>query len=143
MSSSDSSSTPPPPAFRPQRRLHAGFYPTAAELEFLAEDTPVSIIPRFSSDGESLICADIGPFEAGVPAIVPLWIAVELKQLQKCNIQTPTWLEKDFLTTKLKAERDSTVFTELHPRYLEIATMLLNVADDDIEDATLLRTILE
>lgn len=35
---------------------------------------------------------DIGPFTAGLPIEVPLWIAVNLKQRQKARIRAPEWM---------------------------------------------------
>lgn len=36
---------------------------------------------------------DIGPFSAGLPIDVPLWMAVNLKQRQKARIRSPEWMD--------------------------------------------------
>lgn len=63
-----------------------------SEVEFLAEKEMVTIIPNFSHDKFYLISGDIGPFNPGLPVDVPLWLAVNLKQRQKCRIQPPEWM---------------------------------------------------
>jgi len=36
---------------------------------------------------------DIGPFNPGLQTEVPLWLAVSLKQRQKCRIVPPDWMD--------------------------------------------------
>ena len=36
---------------------------------------------------------EVGPFQPQVPVEVPLWLAVNLKQRQKCRIITPDWMD--------------------------------------------------
>lgn len=36
---------------------------------------------------------DIGPFTAGLPIEVPLWMAINLKQRQKARIRPPEWMD--------------------------------------------------
>lgn len=36
---------------------------------------------------------DIGPLTPGLPVQVPLWMAVNLKQGQKCRIVPPEWMD--------------------------------------------------
>lgn len=67
------------------------------ELEFFAEKQLVSIVPTFNGDVIHLISGDVGPFRAGLPLNVPLWMAIILKQQQKCKIQTPDWMDVDTL----------------------------------------------
>jgi len=131
--------------FHIRPRLHAQFYPTELELEFLAEDAVIKIIPNFRSDEEKFfaLSGDLGPFTPGEMVQVPLWIGVQLKKLSRCSIVSPSWLQKDFLLQVRQMEKENAVFQDLHPHYLEIATLLLTVAPDDIEDASLIRTIIE
>ena len=43
---------------------------------------------------------DVGPFRAGLPLDgVPLWVAVHLRQRQKCRIMQPEWMDPDKLET--------------------------------------------
>lgn len=36
---------------------------------------------------------DLGPFNPGLPVDVPVWLALNLKQRQKCRIVPPEWME--------------------------------------------------
>jgi len=36
---------------------------------------------------------DVGPFNPGLQTDVPLWLAVSLKQRQKCRIVAPDWMD--------------------------------------------------
>lgn len=77
------------------------------EVEFLAEKKLVSIIPTFNNNVIHLISGDIGPFRASLPVNVPLWIAVNLKQQQKCKIQPPDWMDVDKLEELKEEEKVS------------------------------------
>lgn len=57
------------------------------EVEFQAEDELVTIVPKFESDVFALIGGRYGPFVPQTPVQVPLWLAVELRKQQKCQIQ--------------------------------------------------------
>ena len=35
----------------------------------------------------------MGPFSPAIPVEVPLWMAINLKQRQKCHIQPPAWMD--------------------------------------------------
>ncbi|TKC44072.1 hypothetical protein EI555_002159, partial [Monodon monoceros] len=73
--------------------LAAGPTMDAAEVEFLAEKELVTIIPNFSLDKIYLIGGDLGPFNPGLPVQVPLWLAINLKQRQKCRLLAPEWMD--------------------------------------------------
>lgn len=75
------------------------------EVEFLGEKQLVSIIPTFNSDVIHLISGDVGPFRASLPVRVPLWMAINLKQQQKCKIQQPDWMEVDKLEYIRESEK--------------------------------------
>lgn len=68
------------------------------EIEFLAEETIVNIIPKFNCRKSYLITGEIGPFRAGIPIKVPLWLACDLKRRQKCRVIPPDWLDLEKLT---------------------------------------------
>ncbi|KAK3029548.1 hypothetical protein RJ639_038437 [Escallonia herrerae] len=53
---------------------------TAAELEFLAEDETVEIVPNMRMDTLDFICGQYGPLRPQITAQVPLWLAVALKK---------------------------------------------------------------
>ena len=60
-----------------------------SEIEFIAEKESITVVPNFSQDKIYLIGGDIGPFNPGLPVEIPLWLAVNLKQRQKCRIIPP------------------------------------------------------
>lgn len=79
-----------------------------SEIEFIAEKQQISVIPKFSSPNIlHLISGDVGPFRAGLPVVVPLWIAVNLRQTQQCRIVPPDWMNIDTLLEKKEEEKNS------------------------------------
>lgn len=40
-----------------------------------------------------LLQGDLGPFNPGLPVEVPLWLAINLKQRQKCRLIPPAWMD--------------------------------------------------
>jgi len=115
-----------------------------AEVEFLAENETVKIVPNFTQDKIYLISGDIGPFSAGLPVSVPTWLAVNLKQRQKCRIVPPDWMDLETLKDKKQEEADSRFFTEMpSPYYMEITQLILQHATDDVPRADDVRTIIK
>ncbi len=56
-----------------------------SEIEFLSESLPVSIVPNFNEGVMYLLSGEVGPFKAGMPVTVPLWLAVNLRGRSKCR----------------------------------------------------------
>mmetsp|Transcript_26053 Transcript_26053/g.57091 ORF Transcript_26053/g.57091 Transcript_26053/m.57091 type:complete len:285 (-) Transcript_26053:266-1120(-) len=100
------------------------------QSSFSAENTLVTIVPSFGYTGSFplLSCtqtANVGPFTAGMPSHVPLWVAKALYRRNFCQIELPEWLSVPFLTRILKEERESTLLsTRLPYHYYEIARAL-------------------
>lgn len=67
------------------------------ELEFIGEKIQISVIPNFSTEPIHLISGSIGPFRAGLPVEVPLWLACHMRQQLKCRIVPPIWMDRDTL----------------------------------------------
>jgi GINS complex subunit 2 len=87
------------------------------ELEFIGEKTTIGVIPNFNFEPIHLISGTIGPFRsvlylkykklklkfniryfrAGLPVHVPLWLAIHMRQQQKCRIVPPEWMDRDTL----------------------------------------------
>ncbi|PSS32581.1 DNA replication complex GINS protein, partial [Actinidia chinensis var. chinensis] len=65
---------------------------SAAELEFLAEDQMIEIVPNMRMESLNLISGDFGPFHPQISTQVPLWLAVALKKRGKCTIRPPEWM---------------------------------------------------
>ena len=57
---------------------------TPQENEFFSEDELIEIQPNFRGDKLEFISGTFGPFKPAMPIKVPLWLAVYLKQRQKC-----------------------------------------------------------
>ncbi|XP_006780571.1 DNA replication complex GINS protein PSF2 [Neolamprologus brichardi] len=99
----------------------------ASEVEFLAEKEMVKIIPNFSLDKVFLIGGDLGPFNPGLPIDVPVWLALNLKQRQKCRIIPPEWMDVEKLEEMRDLERKEDMFTPVpSPYYMELTKLLLN-----------------
>lgn len=77
------------------------------EVEFLAENKHVKIIPNFSYDKIFLISGELGPFVAGLPVSVPIWLAVMFKNKQKCRVVVPEWMDLDTLNEIKEEEKRS------------------------------------
>ena len=50
---------------------------------------------------------------------VPLWVALNLRQRQKCRIVQPEWMAPDRLEAARDAERESPFFAELGRNSIE------------------------
>ncbi|XP_031779005.1 probable DNA replication complex GINS protein PSF2 [Nasonia vitripennis] len=115
-----------------------------SEVEFLGEKQLVSIVPNFSFGVIHLISGSIGPFRAGLPVRVPIWIALSLKQQQKCRIVAQEWMDMEKLTEILEEEKQSKLFTRMpNNHFMDEAQMLLTAAPDDIPDVDNIRTIIK
>ncbi|TPX43785.1 hypothetical protein SeMB42_g03074 [Synchytrium endobioticum] len=123
------------------RSFRSGFGPT--EIEFLAEDEPLTIIPSHKLDELDMISGTYGPFRPPIQVKVPLWLAVTLKKKQKCNIQPPVWMDVDNLERLIASERDEPAFTAVPFHFMEISQILLDCASDDIKSAELVKTLLK
>ncbi|KAK3163145.1 hypothetical protein QOZ80_1BG0098200 [Eleusine coracana subsp. coracana] len=115
-----------------------------SEVEFLAEDEIVEIVPNIRMDALNMICGDFGPFFPQILSKVPLWLALALKKRGKCTIRTLEWMTVDRFTQVLDAERESPrEFQPLPFHYTEISKLLFDHARDDISDAYLVRSLIE
>eukprot|EP00980_Cylindrotheca_fusiformis_P006659 scaffold1390_cov138-Cylindrotheca_fusiformis.AAC.62 len=97
---------------------------------FCAENYVVTIVPSFSYNKSLPLLSSqkqdsVGPFIAGMPVQVPLWMAKVLRQRQLAQINIPEWLAPENLTVILKEEKENTVLTNALPfYYYEIARSL-------------------
>ncbi|KAJ3046010.1 DNA replication protein psf2 [Rhizophlyctis rosea] len=115
---------------------------TPAEVEFLAENELITIVPLHRMDTLQMIDGFYGPFRPPIKQKVPLWLALTLKKKQKCQIQPPSWMDPDHLTQKIEEEKNRREFSSLPFPYMEIAHLLLDCANDDIPRADTVRTLL-
>ncbi|WZY83688.1 hypothetical protein YC2023_030072 [Brassica napus] len=97
------------------------------EVEFMAEDELVEIVPNMNMEPLNFIAGDFGRFIPQIPIQVPLWLAVALKRRGKCTFRPPGWLSVDNLTQVLEAEREpQSKFQALPFSYVEIARLLFD-----------------
>lgn len=117
----------------------------AAQIEFLSEDMLVTIVPLFSYASKyQLASVTCGPFRPNVAARVPLWLAKQLKKKNMCKIQPPDWLDATELGGVLERERaDTSSFQPLPYHFIELATQILEVAQDDVAEASIVRELVE
>ena len=120
---------------------------TAAETEFMAEETEIEIIP-FKKEGTlHLMCGDVGPFTPQVPTKVPLWLALTLKKRDRCHVRPPEWMTADSLQDVLNFEKapenNQKLNTDLPHHYLEIASMIFERAPDNVAEESRVRTLIE
>jgi len=114
------------------------------EIEFLGEKTMIEIVPTFNSAPVYLIGGDIGPFRASIPTMVPLWVAVNLKQQQQCKIIPPDWMDVEKLTSLKEDEKSNQSFIKMpSEHYMVQAKLILGCASDDVPRADEIRTIIK
>ncbi|GAB0098893.1 DNA replication complex GINS protein PSF2 [Sergentomyia squamirostris] len=114
------------------------------EIEFLSENTTVGIIPNFTSESIHLISGSIGPFRAGLPVHVPLWLGVHLRKQQRCRFVTPDWMNVDSLEELKDEEKQQASFVRMPCRhYMPVAKLILSVAAEDIPASSEIRTLIK
>ncbi|KAI5966290.1 PSF2 [Candida pseudojiufengensis] len=68
---------------------------------------------------------------------VPLWVALILKNQDKCNIVPPKWLNVIYLKEKYEEEiKKPTQFSDIPWNWLEMSKILLSKAPDDLQDSS-------
>ena len=97
---------------------------------FLAGDEMVRIVPSFELQEEELLTLNkkVGPWTAGIPTMVPLWLAILLRKRSLCRIELPHWMSIDSLKSVLTEERNphSSFSTSLPLRYMELSHSILS-----------------
>ncbi|XP_014231798.1 probable DNA replication complex GINS protein PSF2 [Trichogramma pretiosum] len=112
-----------------------------SEVEFLGEKKMVSIVPHFNYSIIHLISGPVGPFRANLPVKVPIWLALQLKQQQKCRIVAQDWMDAENLNELIEKEKGEKLFTEMpSDHFMDEAQMLLTAGADDIPDVDNIRT---
>ncbi|KAF8499986.1 hypothetical protein JB92DRAFT_3084460 [Gautieria morchelliformis] len=120
-----------------------GISMTPAELELVAMEELVDIVPLFRSDRIRLISGTYGPFRPPTKTKVPLWLAANLKLKKKCRLVAPAWLSVEFLHERLSQETSAEGFSSLPFRFAEISKVMLDVASDDLQNADKIRGLLK
>jgi GINS complex protein len=112
--------------------------------EFLAGDELITIVPSFSYPKplELISYSKVGPFTAGFPLQVPLWMAILFQQKSVARIQAPTWMEVETLRGILRYEQETESFSpDLPFRYQEISKTVMAMAE--MEDLESIRILLQ
>jgi GINS complex subunit 2 len=116
---------------------------SAAENEFSAEDTIISIVPNVNHPIFRFISGTFGPLESGIPCDVPLWLAVTLRKRSKCVIRMPNWMSVGNLENVVNHERSEQSLGKLPFHYLEISHLLMNNAHEDIQEPEKVSALLQ
>ncbi|KAH9833731.1 Psf2-domain-containing protein [Rhodofomes roseus] len=116
---------------------------TPAELELIACEQLVDIIPLVAMERTAFISGAYGPLRPPAKCKVPIWMATNLKLKKKCHIVPPDWLNVDFLQDRLTRETSQPEFSELPFRFAEVAKVILDVASDDISNPEKVRSLLQ
>ncbi len=113
-------------------------------IEFLSERETVKIVPNFTQPTLHLLAGDVGPFKAGIPLEVPLWVGLNLRQRQKCRFVQPEWMNVDVLEEAKETERTETMLTKLPHDYMFVmAQQMLDVAEGDISQSDAIRIVIK
>ena len=107
----------------------------ASELDYIAENYLIEIIPNFHSDKISLVSGIYGPFKPNKIIKIPLWLAVKYRNNNQCKIIIPSIYENSYLNGVLESEKENkNSLFDLPPNFFEISNILFNNAEDDFDD---------
>ncbi|PCH40874.1 Psf2-domain-containing protein [Wolfiporia cocos MD-104 SS10] len=116
---------------------------TPAELELIASEQLVEIVPLVAMERTAFISGAYGPLRPPTKCKMPIWMATNLKLKKKCHIVPPDWLNVEYLQERLARETSEPEFSELPFRFAEVAKVLLDVASDDISSPDKVRSLLQ
>jgi len=116
---------------------------TPLELELIASETLVDIVPLISMEKTAFISGAYGPLRPPAKSRIPLWMATNLKLKKKCHIVPPDWLNVEYLQERLTHETTYPAFSDLPFRFAEIAKVILDVASDDLQNPDKIRSLLK
>ncbi|VDM56607.1 unnamed protein product [Angiostrongylus costaricensis] len=101
------------------------------------------IIPRRNEPVIHLVCGDVGPLEAGVPVNVPLWLAIDLRRKQQCEIVPPHWFCLEELKRIVAMEGDTVGLSRLPSYIFEISNILVRAAKEDIVNGDQIKVLMQ
>ncbi|KAF9057936.1 Psf2-domain-containing protein [Panaeolus papilionaceus] len=110
---------------------------TPTELELVACQQLIEIVPLISMEKTAFISGAYGPLRPPHKAKIPIWMAVNLKLKKKCHIVPPAWLSK-YLQSKLTLETTQPAFSDLPSDSLRLRN-----APDDLDNPEKIRFILK
>jgi GINS complex subunit 2 len=95
---------------------------TYEETDFISQDILVEITPHFLRERDQLVTAEYGPFRPNVPVVVPLWVALALKQSGSCTIELDDWFKLENILATQEREKTDAKQLQILPRcYVEQA----------------------
>lgn len=103
--------------------------------DFIAQETPIEIVPKFSLPRMEGIGGSYGPFSPNYPISVPLWLALYLRETKTCVITPPEFLSESALTEIWQKEIEGEEFQPLFFHFFEVAYQLLTYAEADIPNS--------
>lgn len=130
--------------------LQSNFSPE--EIQFIVENEPIKIFPKITTRQKIRSQESTRPKEAKCTLIttndrninnmvamqsteVTLWLALLLKQQNKCNIVAPQWLTLQGLEKSIQFEKkNSDRFSAMPWNWLILAQLLFKRAPDDFHD---------
>ncbi|ETW84142.1 hypothetical protein HETIRDRAFT_311951 [Heterobasidion irregulare TC 32-1] len=116
---------------------------TPPELELIASEQLVEIVPLIAMERTAFISGAYGPLRPPSKCKIPIWMATNLKLKKKCHIVPPEWLDVDFLQARLAEETTQPEFSKLPFRFAEVAKILLDIAQDDIPNSDKILVLLK
>ncbi|EEB05673.1 GINS complex subunit Psf2 [Schizosaccharomyces japonicus yFS275] len=112
------------------------------EIEFLAENMKIEIVPLETMDQLPLISCTIPVMKPPRKLKIPLWLALKLKTQGRARIVPPEWLNVATLEQLRNEEIEQDAFAPLPFHWLEVAQMLLRDCADDMEDVEQIQRLL-
>jgi len=117
---------------------------TPEELEFFAQEEEVEVMPTSEIPTMWLITGDVGPFEVGMPIKIPLWIALQLRADNKCNIIAPSWMTLSSMEKVKEIEAKTALFSKMPSNhYMTVAKLLFELCPQDIPDADAVKLLIK
>ena len=102
-------------------------------------------MPNFREEAFAFVSGTFGPFRPAKPVTVPLWLAVYLKERNKCQVQPPRWFDYEYLCKVKAVEKElGDMFSEEIPYYyFEVANLLLNNCADEFQSVQKMKSVIE
>jgi len=106
-------------------------------LEFMAEKELVEIVPKFSLDMLCLLEGTLGPFRAGLPIRVPLWVAMDFRRRERCTLVPPHWMNTVTLEQLKNDEKNEPKRFIKMPtdNYMAVSNIIFRACAQDIPEA--------
>ena len=114
-------------------------------LAFIAEEEVlIRISPKFSASKMEFMSGAYGPFTAGRPVKVPLWLALFLNSSQSCTLIPPKWLNTSSLRKRLEQERnEKDGLAKLSSHYMEESFAFFVRCRENVRDVDRVKELIE